>query len=54
MPNLSKYCLAVEICRAHQVIKKLKMGHLWVTHCITLHAATATECHKKQTGHAIY
>ena len=42
MPNLNKYCLAVEIC------------HLWVTHCITLHAATATECHKKQTGHAIY
>ena len=29
MPNLDKYCLGVEICRAHQVIKKLKMDHLW-------------------------
>ena len=29
MPNLDKYFLGVEICRAHQVIKKLKMDHLW-------------------------
>ena len=32
----------------HQVIKKLKMDHLWVyTLSVPLHAATATECDKK-------
>ena len=27
-PN--KYCLGVELAPAHQVIKKLKMDHMWV------------------------
>ena len=30
LPKLNKYCLGVELDPAHQVIKKLKMDHLWV------------------------
>ena len=30
LPKLNKYCLGVELAPAHQVIKKLKMDHLWV------------------------
>ena len=30
MPNVKKYCLGVEISSVHQMIKKLKMDHLWV------------------------
>ena len=30
LPNLNKYCLEVEMAPAQQVIKKLKMDHLWV------------------------
>ena len=30
LPKLNKYCLGVELNPAHQVIKKLKMDHLWV------------------------
>ena len=30
LPKLNKYCLGVELPPAHQVIKKLKMDHLWV------------------------
>ena len=34
LPKLNKYCLGIELDPAHQVIKKLKMDHLWV---YTLH-----------------
>ena len=47
LPKLNKYCLGAELAPAHQVIKKLKMDHLWATR-IPLHAATATECDKKK------
>ena len=30
LPKLNKYCLGIELDPAHQVIKKLKMDHLWV------------------------
>ena len=30
LPKLNKCCLGVELDPAHQVIKKLKMDHLWV------------------------
>ena len=30
LPKLNKFCLGVELDPAHQVIKKLKMDHLWV------------------------
>ena len=30
LPNLKKYCWGVEMVPAHQVIKKLKMDHLWL------------------------
>ena len=30
LPKLNKCCLEVELDPAHQVIKKLKMDHLWV------------------------
>ena len=30
LPKLNKYCLGVELAPAHQVIKKLKMDHMWV------------------------
>ena len=30
LPKLNKYCLGVELDPAYQVIKKLKMDHLWV------------------------
>ena len=30
LPKLNKYCLGVELDPAHQVIKELKMDHLWV------------------------
>ena len=30
LPKLNKYCLGIEQDPAHQVIKKLKMDHLWV------------------------
>ena len=30
LPKLNKYCLGVELDPVHQVIKKLKMDHLWV------------------------
>ena len=30
LPKLNKFCLGVELGPAHQVIKKLKMDHLWV------------------------
>ena len=30
LPKLSKCCLGVELDPAHQVIKKVKMDHLWV------------------------
>ena len=56
LPKLNKYCLGVELDPAHQVIKKVKMDHLLVysTGSVPLHAATATECDKKQKGHASY
>ena len=47
----------VEVASAyHEVIKKLKMNHLWLytLHDIALNATTATECDKKQMGHAGY
>ena len=50
LPKLNKYCLGAELAPAHQVIKKLKMDHLWSTRCIPLHAATATESDKKKTN----
>ena len=30
LPKLNKYCLGAELASAQQVIKKLKMDHLWV------------------------
>ena len=30
LSKLNKYCLGVELAPEHQVIKKLKMDHLWV------------------------
>ena len=30
LSKLNKYCLGVELAPAHQVIKKLKLDHLWV------------------------
>ena len=49
LPKLKKYCLVVELAPAHQVIKELKMDHLWVfTLYIPHHAATAAECDKKK------
>ena len=30
LPKLNKYCLGVELALVHQVIKMLKMNHLWV------------------------
>ena len=30
LPKLNKYCLEVELAPAHQVVKNLKMDHLWV------------------------
>ena len=48
LPKLNKYCLGAELAPAHQLLKKLKMDHLWATRCIPLHAATATECDKKK------
>ena len=30
LTKLNKYCLGVELTPTHQVIKKLKMDHLWV------------------------
>ena len=30
LPKLNKFCLGVELDPAHQVIKNLKMDHLWV------------------------
>ena len=53
MPKLNKYCLGVELDPAHQVIKKVKII-CWSTGSVPLHAATATECDKKQKGHASY
>ena len=52
MPNVNKYCLGVEIFPVHQMIKKLKMDHLWV---YTLYpflspAATAAKYYKKTKG----
>ena len=29
LPKLNKFCLGVELDPAHQVIKKLKIDHLW-------------------------
>ena len=49
LPKLNKYCLGIELDPAHQVIKKLKMDHLWV---YTLYPTScrngATECDKKK------
>ena len=47
LPKLKKILFGVELALAHQVIKKLKMDHLWVDELYPLHAATATECDKK-------
>ena len=30
LPKLNKFCGGVELDSAHQVIKKLKLNHLWV------------------------
>ena len=30
LPKLKEFCLGVELDPSHQVIKKLKMDHLWV------------------------
>ena len=30
LPKLNKYCLGAELAAAQQVIKKLKMDHMWV------------------------
>ena len=30
LPKLNKFCLGVELDPTHQVIKELKMDHLWV------------------------
>ena len=30
LPKLKKFCLGVQLDPAHQVIRKLKMDHLWV------------------------
>ena len=48
--SLKKYCFGVEVAPAYQVIKRIKMDHLF-TRCIPLHAATTTEFDKnKKTG----
>ena len=36
LPKVNKYCLGVQLASAHQVMKKLKIDHLWVyTPCPT-------------------
>ena len=55
LPKLNKFCLGVELDPAHQVIKKLKMDHLWVytlypTSCRNGYRILVTE----QKGHASY
>ena len=47
-PKLNKCCLGVELDPAHQVIKKLKMDHLWVYTLYPTSCPTATECDKKK------
>ena len=51
--KLNKYCLGAELDPAQQVIKSSKWIICGSTR-IPLHAATATECDKKQKGHASY
>ena len=55
LPKLNKFCLGVELDPVHQVIKKLKMDHLWVytlypTSCRNGYRILVTE----QKGHASY
>ena len=52
MPNVKKYCLGVEISPVHQMIKKLKMDHLWVytLYAFLSPAATAAKYYKKNKG----
>ena len=42
-PKLNKYCLGIELDPAHQVIKKLKMDHLWV---YTLYPTSSRNGHR--------
>ena len=53
LPKLNKYCLGVELAPAHQVIKKLKMDHLWVYTLYPTGCRNGIESDKKtKKGHA--
>ena len=55
LPKLNKYCLGVELDPVHQAIRKAQNESFAGLHAVfPLHAATATECDKKQKGHASY
>ena len=55
LPKLNKYCLGAELAAYAAGDKKAQNGSSVSLHTIPLHAATATECDKKNTqkGHAI-
>ena len=56
LPKLNKYYLGAELAAEHQVIKKLKMDHLWVytqSHFMTQRLQSVIK-KKKQKGHASY
>ena len=53
LPKLNKYCLGAELAAAQQVIKKLKMDHMWVytqTHFMPQRPQNVIKKKKKKKG----
>ena len=61
LPKLNKYCLGAALASTQQVVKKLKMDHLWVytqSHLMPQRLQNVIKKKqnktKKQKGHASY
>ena len=53
LPKINKYCLGVLLDPVHQVIKKLKIDHLWIYMPQRLQNVIKKK-KKNQKGHASY